>query len=813
MINFNKINCIEQLSNYLNDLSVCDIPWNGKRKFYHSFDDKKLSMNEIIQKLYDLYSEKYFIGCYVKENDIKLLNKIIKNIKNLDNESDEKLNNCSILKKINHWIASFFGIRITSNKHKLFNFIHAVNKNIFLDGIKTSNAKVREKFFLNSVIKTDLHPLVKEAFDASYRDYYSQEFKDHEYRPREAKWEVNGQVIQRYNHGLPHAVRKAFFIPFIVDYFERQGLDHLVKQLQLLFEREGKENAIAKLQIVMAYEVAGRDSECGSRDDLKTYTRYLSQSQYAFRQYCMDANLVGENKLFKDADDVEYYVNAIKNKYPNRFLGEEMDVVTAIVDASHTLDEFRCYWPSRMKQEIDSLNAYTKNKNNIDLWNLSKFCQQAVKITGDRLMTEFVDSDSQGRNLEFKNGDLKSFLYDNFCLTNAETFLKCSKETAHCWDILKAVPQPIPYSRGETTYSYLKRHLEQVNNRDVETHVNPNKFEELKEIISHTRAAIRLVDSKKDHFQFEMNMIQDPVFFRPVRQSPTDRDYVLVSRAEGIIAHRSYKKRISLMQQQEAIHSNTTPIWGPVHKAKDRGKPQLSKFTKKLSLSLLRKDGKTHHFKGQWPQDYYGYEPIGMLYDVDQLHQKNNKFIFDYDVATSSKFWVGQEAASEVGKKIGRESNLTLIDLQNELNQEVEEGKEPEALDFIKMQHASNEMLMGVTKSALKALFAANDDPTDRVRVFLHAIYLTQDYGINVPVLIIDGNTPPRVYSQTCLMQDLEDLSTSLNPIKHKLFQELLLCFYSQTEIGGLKDQPQALYKKCTELFKVDRMPSNLFYL
>ncbi len=803
---FNNIKNLEDATSYIGTLKTCDIGWDGKRKFYSANEKKKISINEIVQKLYDCYNEKYSSGSVLKKEDSNNIEKSIRKIKKLDNESYFKLRKSSIFKKITHYFSSCFGRNITMKKDGLFTLFYLTDKKSILKNIKKEINKSKESFFLNDKTKTKLNPSVKKALDYAYTNYYGQKYKD-KYRKWEARYKIKNEVIHRYNHGLAHAVRKVFYIPFVVDYFERNGLDHLTKQLQVLIEEQGKENVIAKLQIVMAFEVVGRDSECSAKQSLKTHTRYLEQSQQALKDYCLKSKLVGKGKLFKDKDDLDYYSKAILEKYPNQFRGKDMDVITAIVEMTHCLDLFRCFWPTNMKNNIHSFNRYSKNKNNRDLWSLARFCQRSVKITGDRLMSEFENDEIRVRNFKFKNNDLIALLYDNFKLTKSETFIKCSRDIDYCWEILQGVPHPISYSKGETMYSYLKSYKENTSNKtnpvktksaDIET----NEIKEMFDIISNTKAAIRLVNKKKKNFWFEMNMINDPVFSRPVRRSPEDRNYVLTNRAVKTVEKRGYKERVPLLEQEEKSSQPKIATWGPVHNSKNRGKAKFTKFTKKLSLSLLRSDGKVFHFKGKWPKEYYKYKPIGMLYDIGMLDQKGEKFIFEYDVNTLSKFWVGKNAASKVDKKKGREENLTLQDLQDKLNKEVAENAEPRVLPFLKMQHAPNEVLMGLRKKSLKAVFSIKDAPKERIRVLLHAVYLAQDYGINIPVLIMDGKSEPRIYSADCLRQDLEKIENK------KIVKKLFLCFYSPEEAKNLTNRPEELCKKCEELLGASVLPN-----
>ncbi len=863
-INFNEINNINQLDQYLNSLEVSNIGWDGKRKFHSSLDGRDLSINQILQKLSDCSKDKYFVGSQLTETELAQVFEIIKKVEDLDKASYAKLAKSNRLIRIAHWFTSVFGTKL-KGQSSFLGFHNIEKREVFLSQIKALNRSFFEKTFLHHIVPTELSDQVKQALNYSNEHYYNQPYTDTHIRKREAKWKVNGEVIQRYNHGLVHSVRKAFYIPFMIEYFERNGTDHLSKELQELFKKEGKENVIAKLQIVMAFEVAGRDSECGVKDSTKIYNRYLQQSKEAFLKYCHESDLVGEGKLFKNEEELEHYARAITDKYPNKFLGDKMDVLAAITDATHTLDLFRCYGPWCIKGGLESLNIYSKHKNNSDLWSLAKFCQKSVKITGDRLMTEFVDTEIPTRRPKFKNNDVKAYAFLNFRLRRPQTFLKCSKDAGACWELLQKVPPPIFHSKGETTYSYLKDYNKQAKpSSDVKSvsadsikglnsslEGSRNKIDELSDILSETRAVIRLVNTENNAFQFEMKMMDDPVFFRPLRRAPSDRDYVLSNRTRKEVIERGYQDRVPLLQQTdkdakiseeksnpvvrtedqipeklsvrdkikmiEQGYQDQVPLlqqkdkdaktsnekWNPVDRTQDRGKPRFTQFTKKLSVSLLRKDGKVIHFKGRWPQEYYHYRPVGMLYNVDQLDQKNQKFVFDYDVNTSSKFWIGKDSAAEVDKKQGRESDLTLKDLQKKLDQQVESGEDPIALPFIKMQHAPNEMLMGLSKQALKAVFAVNDTPQERIRTFLHAVYLSQDHGVHVPVLIIDGKKPPRVYSQEDLQKDLQ----TLNRKKPKIFRELLSCFYSRDEMKEIQDMPQDLFKKCTELMDESILP------
>ena len=459
-----------------------------------------------------------------------------------------------------------------------------------------------------------------------------------------------------------------------------------------------------------------------------------------------------------------------------------MDVIPAILDMSHTLDLFRCYWPSKMEPELNEMNQYyMKNKNTRDLWELAKFSQKAVKVTGDRLMTEFSESFTQ-RGAEFSINDFQSMTYRNFHLTDPTAFINCSTDFHYCWGQLQKLRPPIFYSQGETTFSYLNSSM---NNPSLQDQHHRSTQSAL-DIIAGGNAAIRLVNTDPNKFGFEMTMINDPVFFRPLRATHGERNYVVSDRKEGSITNRGFQSRVPLKDQQQVVASDK--LWQPVYKDEDRGLPKRTEYTKKLSLSLLRPDGKVKHFTGEFPNEYFTYLPVGFLYDVNELHQKNQKYVFDFDVGTSSKFWIGESAHENLKLKEGRETNLTLKDLQDKLKQEADAELDVSNPSFHKMQHASNEILMCPKKSAIRAIFATEDTPKARMRTLLHAVYLDQDYGTRVPVLVVNGDSPPRAYTQEQLKGDLEILSTELPFFSSaRIMKDLSSCFLSEADFSKMK--------------------------
>ncbi|MCB1118965.1 MAG: hypothetical protein KDK65_03300, partial [Chlamydiia bacterium] len=368
-----------------------------------------------------------------------------------------------------------------------------------------------------------------------------------------------------------------------------------------------------------------------------------------------------------------------------------------------------------------------------------------------------------------------------------KTFLKCSTDFEYCWNLLQKLPPPVFFSQGETTYSYLTEKPVTAETRSIE-----EKAQEALKLISEGNAAIRLLNTQPEKFGFEMKMINDPVFMRPIRRVYGQRDWVLNDRANGNMVHRGFKQRQSLRTQLQTPQQPSSTLWPAVHHDGDRGKAKLTEDTKKVSFTMLRRDAQIVHFKGEI-KEYTSYRPVGILVEVDETNPKNQKFVFNSDAATSYKFWVGENANQMVGTLRGRNSNLTIADLRNELDEQIHTGKPPEKVAFYEMQHANNEILMPYRKSAIKAMFATEDTAESRVRTFLHTVYLAQDYGKKVPVLVIDGEKQPRAYTFDDLYADLVSSKLSLG-LRH----DLEACFFSSLDHANNEE----LLEHCKTLYQ-----------
>ena len=253
-------------------------------------------------KLKTINNAENFEGAQLSEKDITTLKSIGEKIEELDAQEIK---------------ISFFEemyLKVIDFAKKTFHCSNSCDqKEALLKEISSRNPSELRSSFEN-VIQTNLSPQINDALDCACKQYYSQPYKDSHIRPRETKWHLDGQIIHRYNHGIANTTRKVFMTPFVIDLFLRQGSEHLSEQLRKLIEEEGEDKIVQKLQLAIAFAVTGRNSECGSGEDLSLYKSYLAQSSNAFLSYCNEKELVGEGKLFKNEEDVNRYAGYLQSQ-------------------------------------------------------------------------------------------------------------------------------------------------------------------------------------------------------------------------------------------------------------------------------------------------------------------------------------------------------------------------------------------------------------------------------------------------------------------------------------------------------------------
>lgn len=181
----------------------------------------------------------------------------------------------------------------------------------------------------------------------------------------------------------------------------------------------------------------------------------------------------------------------------------------------------------------------------------------------------------------------------------------------------------------------------------------------------------------------------------------------------------------------------------PVSRFSDLGKPKNTIFTPKLSTTLMRPDGTTRVFS---PADWTDFIPVGTLYDANQVHLRGERFIWKTDAYTNDRFWLGTTAENKLKREFRWGENISLDELKQHLAQ-----PKPDVDEW-------NEVMVGLTKTALKGLFVQDNYPIYRIAM----IYLYQNIktkgNIDVPLMIMDGENKPTFYLESQLKEDLKNL-------------------------------------------------------
>lgn len=329
----------------------------------------------------------------------------------------------------------------------------------------------------------------------------------------------------------------------------------------------------------------------------------------------------------------------------------------------------------------------------------------------------------------------------------------------------------------------------------------PTKVQYVFDLISQTRAAIRLIntghiiENGNKCIDFELNMSLNPIYHRPIkkaeRSSEKEREQYRDQRTDSKFV-RAVIQNQDLSEQKPIVKPPVSGLYFrdglPIKRTvfAKRGQPKLTVYSKKVSFSLLNCRGRTYLFKNKVVKNY---RPIGFITDINTMHQKGQRYIWDKDSGTNGRFWFGESTkySKEHWQKskniwdLARGSGLSLRQLQRHINADDDAAYQ-------------KEMLMGYNKACIKALFTVNNTIYDRLRLLSYSHHITQqsatilqkveekhklleqdiskktaknfelpkefkDYSpIKVPLMIIDGLSTPKEYTTSQMMIDLECL-------------------------------------------------------
>ena len=206
--------------------------------------------------------------------------------------------------------------------------------------------------------------------------------------------------VNKPNHSLANALRKAALVPLIIDECTRnyRAGGHLSKTDFAEFSEELK----ISMQVAMLFEVCGRESDIGYCDDPDVFLIYHRNSCTAFQKYIKSTPLSSKHV----SDALERMYMSPKN--------EASRPIKHVFEMAHDLDLFRCYDEDKMIKKLDSIkNDVGRNSRD----RLVQLAESAIEATGDRIIYSFSGRPKRG----YIHG-----IFDS-----------CSTEPAVCWQAIQ----------------------------------------------------------------------------------------------------------------------------------------------------------------------------------------------------------------------------------------------------------------------------------------------------------------------------------------------------------------------------------------
>ena len=200
---------------------------------------------------------------------------------------------------------------------------------------------------------------VLEAASFSFGKYYSKPYLEMPDSYEGDNWSYYADFdavfdVERPNHGLASALRKAMLIPATCD----------------AFDFKPDENTLIAMMVTMVFEVVGRESEAGYNDCPKTYMRYKSKSVRAYQEYA-----------YKQPWFTAVCVEALENMYYEP-RSEEAGMIQQVFETVHELDLFRCYPDDKMRKKVKDIARLIGGKA---CYELVLRAENQIVATGDRL--------------------------------------------------------------------------------------------------------------------------------------------------------------------------------------------------------------------------------------------------------------------------------------------------------------------------------------------------------------------------------------------------------------------------------------------
>ncbi len=182
------------------------------------------------------------------------------------------------------------------------------------------------------------------------------------------------------------------------------------------------------------------------------------------------------------------------------------------------------------------------------------------------------------------------------------------------------------------------------------------------------------------------------------------------------------------------------------HVSRVRGQPKNTIFVKKSPHTLMIPKGQTLFHPPQGSDLDLRYFPIGFVSDVNAVHTVGERYIWLWNSGSNRKLWL--DLAIDERSLPAREGT-TLNGLKT-------------SLQTLDVSERWNELLVGGSKPAIKALACSGAQGFDnkttlsyRLNLVTQAIFLREKYGVNVPLLIVEGNKAPYLYTEKILLADI----------------------------------------------------------
>lgn len=236
---------------------------------------------------------------------------------------------------------------------------------------------------LNSLLNDQLTLVGKYCYD----NFLSKKYKlsDHDKFPSDGTT-IDGQIVERPNHGLANTLRKIYYFSAVVEIFKLNGISSFSFNNVLLDIKSETENILT----AFFFSLVGRESEISFKDDYVTYTHFKEASANAYVGFIQ--NKPNQYKELISSDKIIFYRNLIKNPHASMSC-----IVSKIYRICHNLDLFRCYGEKEFDTALESikydLGIDHPNTSTAILTQLQEYAKKCIEATGDQNLVSGI-----GRN-------------------------------------------------------------------------------------------------------------------------------------------------------------------------------------------------------------------------------------------------------------------------------------------------------------------------------------------------------------------------------------------------------------------------------